>query len=106
MKSDSTTPNPSSHPTSKKAGTLAIVFFAFFGILAFFALNQFLLGKWLEHAVGSRASQSLYVVIRVAGLIYLARALVLYAKRNRFQVLSTVLLAGFIDQVFIKGLWI
>ena len=90
----------------KKAHVLLIIFGCTLGVLALFGLNQFVLGKAMEHLMGVRGSQFFYVIIRALGLIFLARALVLYAQRNRFQVLTTVLLVGFIDQVFIKGLWI
>ena len=48
----------------------------------------------------------IYILVRVAGLIFLAYGLAKNAKRNLFQVVSTVLLVGFIDQVFLKGIWI
>jgi hypothetical protein len=76
------------------------------GILALFALNQFAFGPLIESAVGGRAAQAVYVAIRVIGLVALAYLLAKNAKRNRFQTLSTVILVGFIDQVFFKGIWV
>lgn len=76
------------------------------GILALFAINLFLLEPLLSRTLGPVAAQISYIVVRVAGLIALAFGLTRYAQRNRFQTVTTVLLVGFIDQVFLKGLWV
>ena len=76
------------------------------GILAIFALYLFVLQPLVTTGVGPRAAQLVYIVIRVGGLILLAYLLAKDAKRNRLQVITTVLLVGFIDQVLLKGLWI
>ena len=76
------------------------------GILGIFALYLFVLQPLLTAGIGPRAAQLIYIVIRVGGLMVLAYTLAKDAKRNRLQVLSTVLLVGFIDQVLLKGLWI
>jgi len=75
-------------------------------VIAIFALNQFVFGPLFDRTIGPRAAQGVYVLIRVIGLAGLAYGLAKFAKRNRFQTLSTVLLVGFIDQVILKGLWI
>jgi hypothetical protein len=75
-------------------------------VIAIFALNQFVFGPIFERSFGPRAAQGVYVLIRVIGLVALAFGLAKFAKRNRFQTLSTVLLVGFADQVVVKGFWI
>lgn len=81
--------------------------FVFSGIaIAIFAVNLFALQPVLIQLIGPRGAQFGYILIRIAALVWLARALAKNAKRNRFQVLSTVLLVGFIDQVLLKGIWV
>lgn len=93
-------------PQSPEAKSLQAVF-TFSGIaIAIFALNLFALQPVLIDLIGPRSAQFGYILIRIAALVWLARALAKNAKRNRFQVLSTVLLVGFIDQVVLKGIWV
>lgn len=73
------------------------------GLLVLFAVNLFFLEGWIRTSIGPLAAQYSYIVIRIIGLGALAHGLTRFAFRNRFQVISTVLLVGFIDQVFIKG---
>lgn len=90
----------------KKPNPLVVVLGWSAAILALFALNQFVFGHWLEQVFNPRVSGFIYVLIRAFGLVYLGRVLVMHAGRNRFQVLSTVLFIGMLDQVAIKGAWI
>ncbi len=75
-------------------------------IIALFALNLFVIEPLLNQAVGRAVAQTLYIVIRIVGLIGLAFGLAKFGQRNRFQTVTTTLLVGFIDQVLLKGLWI
>jgi hypothetical protein len=93
--------SPASSPTS-----LGRVFALCAVVLIIFALNLFALQPFLMTTIGPRAAQTGYVLVRVLGILGLAFGLAKNAKRNRFQILSTVLLVGFIDQVFLKGIWI
>jgi len=92
--------------TEKSSPKLGLVFAISAGILALFALNLFVLEPLISKGIGPRAAQLTYIVIRIVGLAGLAFLLAKNAKRNRFQTVSTVLLVGFIDQVFLKGMWI
>ena len=96
--------------TNASRSSIALVFLLSGGILTLFALNQFAFGPLLEKSAGPRAAQMVYVVVRVAGLVGLAYGLASDskngAKRNRYQTLSTVIFVGFLDQVFLKGLWV
>lgn len=91
---------------SERSGLLAWLIFLPLGVLSLFAMNLFVIEPILNRGVHPVAAQLTYIGIRVFGLIGLAFGLTRYAQRNRFQTISTVLLVGFIDQVFLKGLWI
>lgn len=102
---DPTSPSPAESNLEKsRVVALSWVFGLCGGLLVIFAINLFLLEGWMRTAIGPLAAQYVYIAIRVLGLGALAHGLTRYAFRNRFQVISTVLLVGFIDQVFIKGL--
>lgn len=88
------------------SASLRRVFLLSAGVLLLFAVNLFYLEPILSRALGARAAQFMYIVIRIVGLAGLAYGLAKNAKRNRFQTVSTVLLVGFLDQVFLKGIWI
>ncbi len=85
---------------------LGRLLFLSLAVLTLFAINLFILQPIISRAVGPRAAQFVYIVIRILGLVGLAYALSKNAKRNRFQAISTVLLVGFIDQVLFKGIWV
>ena len=95
-----------SSDATEKSASLGRVFSLSAGILVLFALNLFVLEPIVTREVGPRAAQFVYIGIRILGLVGLAYGLAKNAKRNRFQTISTVLLIGFIDQVFLKGIWI
>lgn len=82
-----------------------LIFFPI-GVLGLFGLNLFVIEPFLNHSVSPVVAQLSYIAIRVIGLVVLAFGLTRYAFRNRFQTISTVLMVGFIDQVFLKGLWV
>ncbi len=88
------------------SATLGRLFALCAGVLGLFALNLFVLQPLFTQVIGPRAAQMVYIFLRVAGLIFLAYGLAKFARRNRFQTVSTVLLVGFIDQVFLKGIWV
>ncbi len=90
----------------KKSAVLGWLLFLPLGILAVFASNLFILEPVIRSVFNPLVGQYAYIIIRVVGLVALAFGLARYAQRNRFQTVSTVLLVGFIDQVFIKGLWV
>ncbi len=75
-------------------------------VILLFALNLFVFEPLLSRIANSAVAQILYIVIRIVGLIGLAFGLVKFGHRNRFQTVTTTLLVGFIDQVFLKGIWI
>ena len=91
-----------SSDATEKSASLGRVFSLSAGILVLFALNLFVLEPIVTREVGPRAAQFVYIGIRILGLVGLAYGLAKNAKRNRFQTISTVLLIGFIDQVFLK----
>lgn len=90
---------------TQRSGVLPWLFGLPLGILSLFALNLFVIEPLLR-GISPVLAQLTYIGIRVFGLIGLAFGLTRYGQRNRFQTLSTVLLVGFIDQVFLKGIWI
>ncbi|MBC7386992.1 MAG: hypothetical protein H7301_12635 [Cryobacterium sp.] len=91
---------------SPRPRSMGIFFGLFSGGIALFAANLFLLEPFMSKAVNPAFAGTIYTVVRILGLVFLGYALTRYAGRNRFQVISTVLLIGFIDQVFLKGLWV
>lgn len=99
-------PESAGETEGKRIGILAWLIFLPLGVLALFAVNLFILEPIISRVVGPAAAQFSYIVLRVAGLVALAFGLARGAQRNRFQTISTVLLVGFLDQVFLKGLWV
>jgi hypothetical protein len=92
--------------TEKKPNPLVVVFAWVLGVLGLFALNLFAIEPLVHRVASPAAAQLLYVILRIVGFIGLAYGLTRYAGRNRFQVMSSVLLVGVVDQVLFKGFWL
>ena len=70
--------------------------------LAILGFNLFFLTPFLTRSAGPGSAQIVYIVVRVLVFVGLGWCLTRYALRNRFQVLSTALLLGAIDQCVFK----
>ena len=87
-----------------------VKFFKFFSssltlcalVVAIFAFNLFVLGPYLTQSVNGGVANFAYISVRILSFVALAYALARFAKRNRFQTLSTVMGVAFVDQVILK----
>jgi hypothetical protein len=73
-------------------------------VVLLFAFNLFFLGPYLTQAVNGGVANITYIGIRLLGFVGLAYSLGKFARRNRFQTISTVMGVAFIDQVLFKWL--
>jgi len=73
-------------------------------VVLLFAFNLFVLGPYLTQAVNPGVANITYIGIRLLGFIALGYSLGRFAKRNRFQTISTIMGVAFVDQILFK--WI